>query len=73
MSTLIEDIYCPVDINTQDIYKIKIKELSYLDKYILGVHRFYGYNDNNIFDVAFMNRIPLQMIYYRYKFYSMGI
>ena len=64
MSILIEDIYCKSD--KVNLSNIKIKDLSYYEKYILGINEFHGYQDNTISDVAFMSRIPMQMIAHKY-------
>ena len=68
MGTLIEDTYCSNSIDLKDIYKVKEKDLSYFEKYILGIENFHGYQDNSIFDVVFMSRVPMQMVACRYKF-----
>ena len=67
MATLIENIYCPIDVSVDEIFKTKIKDLSYFQKVVLGISNFQGYQDNSIFDVVFMLRIPLQMVCCKYK------
>ena len=67
MATLIEDIYDKkID---KDIYKIKIKDLSEMDKSLLGIKNFKSYLENNLLDISFINRIPLQFILCRFKLY----
>ena len=68
MATLIEDIYCSLNLDIKTMGITKMKDLSYFDKHILGIKDFYGYQDNNIFDISFISRTPLQMIAYRYRF-----
>ena len=67
MATLIEDIYDKkID---KDIYKIKLKDLSEMDKSLLGIKNFKSYLENNLLDISFINRIPLQFILFRFKLY----
>ena len=68
MSTLIEDLYTESNFDVNSFVNIKIKDLSHFDKLILGIDNFHGYQDNTIMDVLFVNRIPLQMTCYKYKF-----
>jgi len=68
MSILIEDLYNPNNIDIEDIFIKKMKDLSFYEKRILGIENFHGYQDNTIYDVMFLNRIPLPIIYSRYKF-----
>lgn len=68
MPTLIENLYNNNNIDIESFIFTKIKDLSYLDKLILDIENFHGYQENTIIDVIFMNRIPLQMLLYRYKF-----
>lgn len=67
MATLIEDIYDKkID---KDVYKIKLKDLSEIEKSILGIKNFNCSLENNLFDISFINRIPLQFILCRFKLY----
>lgn len=68
MSTFIEDLYCKEKINVIDFLNMKIFDFSYLEKIVLGISQFNGYQDNTILDVCFVNRIPIQIMYYKYKF-----
>lgn len=70
MPTLIESLYDKSDINFKDFIFTKIKDMSYFDKLILDIENFHGYQDNNIIDIIFINRIPLQMLLHRYKFWK---
>lgn len=68
MSTLIEDLYCKEKVNIIDFLNTKISNLTYFEKVVLGINDFNGYKDNTIIDVCFVNRIPIQIMYYKYKF-----
>lgn len=70
MPTLIESLYNNSKIHIDDFIHIKMKDLSYFDKIIFGISNFHGYQDNTLIDVVFINRIPLQMLLYRYKFWK---
>lgn len=63
---LIEDIYSNNDIDIFDIARIPITNLSHYDKLILGISSFSGHAKNNIYDAAFMLKIPFQIIVARY-------
>ena len=68
MSTLIENLYVKSENNIYNFFNTKIKDLSYFEKFILGIEGFRGYQDNTVLDVAFVNRMPIQTIWFRYKF-----
>lgn len=68
MATLIEHLYNKDNININEIFTKKVKDLSLFDKHILGIEHFHGYQNNTIYDVIFLNRIPLQIMWNRYKF-----
>jgi len=75
MSTLLEDLYDSQDIDINKFANLKIRDLSNYQKSILDINNFHGDINNSLFDVTFMRRLPLQMVYYKYKFLmrSMGV
>ena len=67
MATLIEDIY--ENKLDKNLYKTKLKDLSEIDKSLLDIKNFSCAGENNLFDIAFINRIPLQFILCRFKLF----
>lgn len=68
MATLIEDIY--ENKLDKNLYKTKLKDLSEIDKSLLDIKNFNCSGENNLFDISFINRIPLQFILCRFKLFK---
>lgn len=68
MATLIEETYCKIDNNWSEICDMQIKDLSYFEKVVLDIHSFSGYQHNSVYDVYFINRFPLQLAAYKWRF-----
>ena len=65
---LIEDLYDNLVIDIKEVVNKKISGYSLFEKTVLGIKDYKGYQEQNIFDVAFMNRVPFQIMFCRYKF-----